>query len=220
MQRPDESEIKALQRGLKRKKVFTLDQLASRLKRSIPTARLYLKQWGAYTSYNQNGRYYTLPAVPRFDHNGLWYFEHICFSKSGNLKKTSVYLIKTAPAGLTGKEIGELVRLPPRSFLHHFRDIPGIKRGKIAGVYVYFSDVDDRYQVQLARRLRAVADAHESLRDFEAVLVLRALIRHHGITVEEIMSLPEIKETDVSVHAVRGFMIREGLQKKRPVSKH
>lgn len=219
MLRPDKSKIKALQRGLKQKKVFTLDQLVSRLDCSIPTARLYLKRWGAFTSYNQNGRYYTLPAVPRFDCNGLWCFEDICFSKSGNLKKTLVYLIKTASTGLTGKEIGELVRLPPRSFLHHFRNVPGIKRGKIAGVYVYFSDVEDRYQVQLALRLREMADAHEPLRDFEAVLVLRALIRHHGITLDEIMALPEIKEADVSIHAVRGFMIREGLQKKMPVSR-
>lgn len=220
MQHPDESEIKALQRGLKRKKVFTLDQLTSRLDCSIPTARLYIKRWRAYTSYNQNGRYYTLPAVPRFDRNGLWCFEDICFSKNGNLKKTLVHLIKTASAGLTGKEIGELVRLPPRSFLHHFRGVPGIKRAKIGTVYVYFSDMDDRYQVQLALRLREVADSQEPLRDFEAVLVLRALIRHHGITLEEIMDLPEIKEADISVHAIRGFMIREGLQKKMPVSKH
>jgi hypothetical protein len=220
MPRPDKAKIKALQHDLKRKKVFTLDQLVSQLRCSIPTARLNLKRWGAYTSYNQNGRYYALPGVPRFDHNGLWCFEGICFSRNGNLKGTLVYLIQAAPAGLTGKEIGELVRLPPRSFLYHFRDVPGIKREKIAGVYVYFSDMADRYQVQLALRLREVADASEPLRVFEVILVLSALIRHHGITLDEIMALPEIKAAGVSALAVGGFMIREGLQKKMPASGH
>ncbi len=216
----DESKIEALQRELKRKKVFMLGRLVSQLKCSIPTARLKLKHWGAYTSYNQNGRYYTLPAVPRFDRNGLWCFEGICFSKHGNLKNTLIYLIEQASAGLTGKQIGDLVGLPPRSFLHHFRDVPGIKREKVGGVYVYFADDPDRYRIQLALRLREVADAQESLRDFEMVLVLSALIRHHSITLEEIMALPEIKSAGVSIHAVRGFLIREGLQKKMPGSKH
>lgn len=216
----DESKVEALQRELKQKKVFMLEQLVSQLECSIPTARLKLKRWGAYTSYNQNGRYYTLPAVPCFDENGLWCFKDICFSKHGNLKNTLICLIEQASAGLTGKEIGDLVGLPPRSFLHHFRDVPGIKREKIGGVYVYFADDPDRFQVQLALRLREVADAKESLRDFEMVLVLSALIRHHGITLEEIMALPEIKTAGISIHAVRGFLIREGLQKKMPDSKH
>jgi hypothetical protein len=208
-----------IQQELKAKRVFMLDQLVSTLGCSIPTARLKLKRWGAYTSYNQNGRYYTLPSVPRFDHNGLWCFEYVCFSKNGNLRYTLVYLIEKAAAGLTGKEIGDLVRLPPRSFLHHFRDVPGIKREKIGGVYVYFADNPDRYQVQLALRLQQVADVQESMRDGDAVLVLSALIRHHKITLEEIMALPEIKSAGLSTHAVRGFMIREGLQKKTPASK-
>lgn len=219
MPNSDETKFEALQRNLKQQKVFMLNQLVSRLKCSTPTARLKLKRWGAYTSYNQNGRYYTLPAVPRFDQNGLWCFENICFSKNGNLKNTLIFLIEKASAGLTGKEIGDLVKLPPRSFLHHFKEVPGIKREKIDGVYVYFSDDPDRYQVQLALRLRDLADIQESLRDFEIVLVLSALIRHHGITLEEIMALPEIKAASISIHAVRGFLIREGLQKKMPVSK-
>jgi hypothetical protein len=93
-------------------------------------------------------------------------------------------------------------------------------REKIGGVYVYFSENPDRYRVQLALRLRDLADAQESLRDFEIVLLLSALIRHHGITLEEIMALPEIKSAGVTIHAVRGFLIREGLEKKMPVSKH
>jgi len=220
MRNTDKARIEALQQDLKAKTVFMLDQLVSELTCSIPTARLTMKRWGAYTSYNRNGRYYTLPAVPRFDRNGLWCFENICFSKNGNLKHTLVYLIEKAAAGLTGNQIGELVRLQPRSFLHHFKDVPGIKREKIGGVYIYFTDNPDRYQVQLALRLHQVSDAQESLRDVDVVLVLSALIRHHKITLEEIMALPEIRAAGLSVHAVRGFLIREGLQKKMPVSRH
>ncbi len=125
---------------MRRLKVFTVGELASVLKCSIPNARLKLKQWRTYTSYNQNGRYYAMPQVPRFNHHGLWHHENVAFFKHGNLKKTIVHLVSCSPAGLSGRQLGELLGLSPQSFLHHFRNCPGICREKHDGVYVYFSD--------------------------------------------------------------------------------
>ena len=53
-----------------RKKIITIDTLSSLLNSSTKTARRRLKLWEAYTSYNENGRYYTLPDIPDFDANG------------------------------------------------------------------------------------------------------------------------------------------------------
>lgn len=119
---------------LERIKVFTLDGLMSAMGCSMPSARMKLKQWKAYTSFNQNGRYYTMPTVPRFDDNGLWFYENVLFCRYGNLRNTIVHLINNSASGLTGNEIGKLVRLSPRSFLHHFRNVGGIQREKIEGV--------------------------------------------------------------------------------------
>ena len=58
-----EKKLESVFKFLEGKKVFTLDQLVSSLSCSTPTARLKLKQWQTYTSYNQNGRYYTMPTV-------------------------------------------------------------------------------------------------------------------------------------------------------------
>ena len=147
-------------------KVFTLERLVSSLSCSIPTARLKLKQWGAYTSYNQNGRYYAVPTVPRFDNKGLWHYENIYFSRYGNLKTTIVQLVGRSPSGLTGKEIGALVRLDPRSFLHHFRNAGGIQREKTEGVYVYFSDNPVTYKQQRKSRSKL---AHRAGEVFSAI---------------------------------------------------
>ncbi|EFK10653.1 conserved hypothetical protein [delta proteobacterium NaphS2] len=78
-----EGELARILNSLEEKKIFTLDTLVSFLSCSVPTARLKLKQWGTYTSYNQNGRYYTMPSVPRFDDNGLWHYSEIYFSQYG-----------------------------------------------------------------------------------------------------------------------------------------
>ena len=200
-------------------KIFTLERLVLSLSCSIPTARLKLKQWGAYTSYNQNGRYYAVPTVPRFDNKGLWHYENIYFSRYGNLKTTIVQLVGRSPSGLTGKEIGALVRLDPRSFLHHFRNAGGIQREKPKGVYVYFSDNPVTYKQQRKSRSKLAHPAGEVFSEVDAVVILSALIKHHGICLEEIMALPEIRMHKISSAAIRDFLEHNGLVKKTPTTK-
>jgi len=200
-------------------KVFTLERLVLSLSCSIPTARLKLKQWGAYTSYNQNGRYYAMSTVPCFDNKGLWHYENIYFSRYGNLKTTIVQLVGRSPSGLTGKEIGALVRLNPRSFLHHFRNAGGIQREKTGGVYVYFSDNPVTYKQQRKSRSKLAHPAGEIFSEADAVVILSALIKHHGICLEEIMALPEIRMHKISSAVIHDFLKRNGLVKKTPTTK-
>jgi hypothetical protein len=197
-------------------RVFTLDQLMSSLKCSMPTARLKLKRWQAYTSYNQNSRYYALPTVPHFDENGLWFYKNIFFSKYGNLRDTVVHLINNSPSGLTGNEIGDLVHLSPRSFLHHFREVVGIQRQKVEGVYAYYSDDPDRYKVQVQNRSRATFSGGERLNDADAVIILAALIKQHGLGVEDIMKLPEVRRRNLPRAVIDEFLDRHDLLKKTP----
>lgn len=217
MARLSEGRLKSVVQFLEDLKVFTLDHLVSYLSCSLPTARLKLKQWRTYTSYNRNSRYYALPAVARFDENGLWHYEQVSFSKYGNLRNTVVNLITASPSGLTGNELGNLVRLHPRSFLHHFRDVAGIRREKSEGVYVYFSAEAERYKEQLQNRSRGSAD--KLLSDADAVVILTALIKHCGITVEDIMQLPEVRKLGFSQVVIREFLDRQGLLKKTPTTK-
>lgn len=215
MTRSNTNRIKAVCRQLEKHKIFTIGELADLLKCSIPNARLKLGQWQTYTSYNRNGRYYTLPQVPRFDHHGLWRYRNAAFSKHGNLKQTIVHLISSAPAGLTGKELGDILGLSPQSFLHHFRNCPGTRREKHDSVYVYFSEAPSAYEKQVRER-RAIVyrPSVVPITDAEAVMILVAIIRHHGISAEQILSLPEIKKSKMKSKAIQGFLEYHGLEKK------
>lgn len=220
MPRISEKRLKNVFRFLEGSKVFTLDKLLSLLSCSTPTARLKLKQWKAYTSYNKNSRYYAMPTVACFDENGMWHYENIFFSKYGNLRNTVIHLINNSSSGLSGKEIGDFVRLPVRSFLHHFRNIAGIQREKREGVYIYFSEDPDRYKQQLQGRLNRLESPDKLFTDADSVVILTALIKHHEIGMEDIMALPEVRARKFS-HAVIGdFMNRHGLLKKTPITKH
>jgi hypothetical protein len=219
MPKIDEKKLKDVFRFLEGIKVFTLDKLVSLLSCATPTARLKLKQWKAYTSYNKNSRYYAMPTIPRFDENGLWHYENISFFKYGNLKNTVIHLINNSFSGLSGNEIGDLVRLPPRSFLHHFRNVADIYREKKEGVYVYFSGDADRYKEQLQSRLSKLPPTVKLFTDADAVVILAALIKHHEISMEDIMALPEVRERKFSPFVIRQFLDHHDLLKKTPTTK-
>ena len=202
---------------LKRKKVFEFSYLLSLLNCSVRTGRVNLKKWRAFSSYNQNGRYYTLPEIPHFDENGLWRYQDKYFSKNGTLKNTVVHLISTASSGLTGEQLGKIVGISPRSFLHHYRSMEGIRREKYAGVYVYFSGEEDRYKQQIANRL-GEPEFGGPISDADAILILVALIKHHEISVENLAKLPEVKAKKIAAPSIDEYLKQHGLGKKTPSS--
>ncbi len=213
----DSKKIDFARATVKREKIFTLNTLVSILDCSSRTAQAKLKLWNVYTSYNQNGKYYTLPETPDFDIHGIWRFKKAAFSEHGNLKKTVVWLVTSARAGLTGKQLGELLGLSPQSFMHHFRNCPGICREKHGGVYVYFSDDMSVYEKQVQQRTALVCrPAVITLSDTEAVMLLVAIIKNHDIPAEDLQALPEIKKSKMKLAAIQGFLQYHGLEKKTP----
>jgi hypothetical protein len=52
--------------------------------------------------------------------------------------------------------------------------------------------------------------------DPEAVMILVAIIRHHSISMEEILTLSEIRKSKMDRDAVQGFLEIHGLVKKNP----
>lgn len=212
MPRIDPQRIKQAQIVLQKKKVFTFDELLAALTCSTRSARSLLKQWHSFTSYNQNGRYYTLPNIPHFDKNGLWRVGEIRFSKHGNLKKTVIRLVNGSRCGLSGQQLGDLLGLSPGSFLHHFRDTAGIRREKQGGVYVYFSADEPTYKNQRHRRVSSLETA--VLTEADAIAILVALIKTHGITAEQIMALPQVKARRLSSATIENFLQHHGLLKK------
>lgn len=218
MPRIDLERIKQAQIALQKKKVFTFDELLSALNCSVRSARSLLKQWQSFTSYNQNGRFYTLANIPNFDKNGLWRFGEIHFSRHGNLKKTVIALVNESLSGLSGQQLGDLLGLSPGSFLHHFRDTPGIGREKQGGVYVYFSADEHQYKDQRQRRVSPLEMAFFT--EADAIAILVALIKKHGITAEQIMALPQVKARRLSLAAIENFLQHHGLLKKTLDTRH
>ena len=199
----------------KNKKVVTIVVLAAWLSCSIATARRRLKAWRAYTSYNHNGRYYTLPEIADFDANGLWQYQGVFFSKHGNLKQTLAHLVIHSAQGLSGAELGELLGLQPRSFLSHFRDHPALFREQVGGRWIWFAaDPKVREQQKHTRLTRVVAKAPRMPTDREAVMILVDLIQHPNSGLEQVARRLRRKGLRIDVDAIGQLLVHHGLEKK------
>ena len=107
-------------------KVLTVTKLSEILQCSLITVHRRLKEWGACTSYNKNGRYYTLHSIPAFNKNGIWRYQDIYFSRYGTLKNTVIALVIKSKNGLNHAELKEIIGMNPKCFLARFKQLPGV----------------------------------------------------------------------------------------------
>jgi hypothetical protein len=198
----------------RKQKIITIGQLVEWLKCSMITARRRLKKWQSRTSINNNGRYYTLPQIPVFDENGLWKYRTVLFSKHGNLKQTIIALITASETGLSAIEIAEFVDLVPNSsFVSRLKYVPGIRREKHQGRFIYFSDHPEIYSRQMQTRSAGQASAGFPS-DSEAVEILVGLIKHPDISIEQLSAKVSKPGKQVGPGTIRKFLQFHNLLKK------
>lgn len=208
------SDDNRIQNIIAARKVITIDVLASLLNSSIKTARRRLKLWQAYTSYNQNGRFYTLPDVPEFDSYGLWAYRSIRFSKYGNLRQTAINLIKCSKAGLDAAEINDLLGISVRSFLSALQKHADIRREKIQGRFVYFSAVEREFNKQKSSRV-SMTRITRLPRDTDAILILVEKIRNPLLSAQALSVKLRESNCVVTPESISNLFAYHGLTVKK-----
>ncbi len=208
-------EREVLQKFRKRK-ILTIEQLHTLLSCSIPTVRKRLMLWDCHTSYNSNGRYYTLSGIPQFDEYGLWEYRGIRFSQFGTLKQTIIHLISESDEGLTAAETGELVGLNPRSFMVHFKELPQLHREKLQGRYLYTSADPATGGRQRSKREATVKKAAAlNLSDHVAMLVFADFIRNPLTPLSNRIQQLRRQGLSVDEKIITALLDRHGITEKK-----
>jgi len=208
----------SLKKMFKKSKVLTLSQVSKTHDCSIRTVQRQFAELGVLRSYNNNSRYYTLPEIPEFDVHGIWRHQDILFSKFGDLRQTVKHMILASEDGLSGNEIGDIVNLLPRSFMHHFREIEGVFREKHGGVYIYFSNDPTIYARQVIKRVQA--DDVKTISDAIAIKILVGYIKHPELSEEELSSILRREQSvDIFPSMITNLLSLHDLLKKTPDSR-
>ena len=161
---------------LQRRRITTLNVLLDALGTpSRMTVYRRLSEIGYRSSFTHRGRYYTLVDVPRFDPQGLWFYEDVGFSRFGTLKQTVAELVPEAPEGRTHGELAALLRVRAHNPLLDLVESGALGRRGVEGVgeFVYVSADPTRADQQIARRLELLHErALQALPPDETVLAI------------------------------------------------
>lgn len=201
-------------KSFRRRMILTVGEVADLIDSTIHTARRRLKQWGAMTSYNHNGRYYTLPDVPEFDLNGVWHYRGVSFSRYGNLKQTVIELVRCAQAGLDAAEMRSALGVDPRSFLSAFAADPRISREKSRGRFVYYCADPAVYEKQRQRRW-ALNTKGRQPSPAEAVAILVEKIKRPKLSNEALSQRLKKQNLSVPPQIIDNLFRHHGLAVKK-----
>jgi hypothetical protein len=202
-------------RSFASKKVLTVTDLSEILSCSLITVRRRLKSWDACTSYNKNGRYYTLPFIPEFNKNGIWSYRDIYFSRYGTLKNTVIALAAKSKKGLNHAELQEIIGLNPKCFMARFKELPGIKKERYKNYIIYFSSDPEAYEAQKRNRFPPEPSAAKLPPDAQAIIILVELIHHPAMSIDELAVQLQHKGHAIEAGAVAELFRHYRIDKKK-----
>jgi len=199
-------------RAFRAAKIMTLVELSGLVGRSGRTVHRRLREWGAISSYNCNGRYYCLPEVAEFDEHGLWRFRCAAFSRHGTLTDSVAALVRSSAAGLAAAELEGILGVGVQSFAARLCAGGTVDRFRHDGRFVYVSSDPNRGRQQREARMRASDAGLPS--DAEAVEVLVEMIRRPAAGLDEVARALAARGTPVAADRIARLLERHGLAKK------
>ncbi len=117
---------------------------------------------GYLSSYSHAGRFYTLRGIPRFDNYDLCHYEQVSFSENGTLKSTIRFLVESAKAGWTHRELRDLLRVRVQNALNDLTKNKLINRQRVDNVFLYISSKKESALIQISKREETFGTIHKS----------------------------------------------------------
>jgi hypothetical protein len=145
--------------ALEQRAVRSMAWLRATLRLSRMTVFRALSKHGYFSSFNHNGRFYTLAERPRFDGNGLWFYRTIGFSRQRTLPATLLALVEASSTGQTPAELAGLLHTPVGNLLAELARQGRLGRQRLGHHVVYLASAPRRREQQLRQRQQASPDA-------------------------------------------------------------
>ena len=144
---------KKVENLLRKRRVATMSDLCEVIGSfSRMTVFRRLRKIEYVSSYTHAGRYYTLYDIPRFDSDGIWFYDDIGFSQNGSLKNTVTYLVNISDVGKFHSDLEKQLRVRAHNVLLDLVKSKLIKRIKSEGQYLYLSIDKVRSTKQIEQR--------------------------------------------------------------------
>ncbi|MGK5083800.1 hypothetical protein WDW37_10900 [Bdellovibrionota bacterium FG-1] len=140
------------------------------------------------SSFTHAGRYFTLPNIPSFDAEGLWFSGEIGFSSCGTLKDAVHRIVSESNSGYTHEELKSLFRVRVHNVLLDLVHLKRIGREPLSEgkSYLYIHADEQLGRKQRERRRSAdqqVSAIENSIMPLLVIYVLAEVIRDRALQV-------------------------------------
>ena len=210
---------KGILNHLRKQIVFQFDDVQRMLQCSVRTARRRIKQWNAFSSLNENGSYYVLPEIPKFNENYIWQHNKIIFSKHRTLNKTISALVEASPAGITVFEANKVIGIPVKNILsQEALQKKKYHREKNMGMYVYYSNNHSDYIRQRMQRQKKYPEINKMdfPTDSESVLILVEHIKNPDAPFHRLAKCVKRRGVSVTAKKIKNLLEHHDIVKKTP----
>ncbi len=206
------------QKLFNKNKVVTIDDLKKTLDTDFSmTVFRYLKEIGYLSSYNNAGKYYTIPHIPKFDEYGLWHYEVASFSKFGTLKSTISFIIEGSDEGFAYRELKQLLRCRVQNTLNNLINNNVISREYVNGLFVYVSANKKTAAGQISQRKKksGIRKIQGEAIEFPIIIeILLELLRSSDWDAKTISENLYARRVSVTEQQVKEVLGRYNLKKK------
>jgi hypothetical protein len=161
-----------------------------------------LKKVELLTSYSHSGQHHALKSRVKFNHNGLWFYDQISFSKYGTLKNTLVQIISNSPAGMTHKELKNLLHIQVQNPLTHLIAMFLLQRRSVDDkVFVYLAQDESVAQAQWQKRVEFNEKSLSVSLPSEMITIdiLLEIIRGHEALIDEEELSSRLKQKGINI---------------------
>jgi hypothetical protein len=192
---------------------WMIEPLASKLGYSVPSVRRFLGETGYWSSFTHNGKWYTLRSLPRFDQDGLWFFDTIGFSRAGSLTNTLIALTTRSPAGMGAEQLGERLHCRCHSILVQLCRRGKLQRQKLGHTHVYLAVDAPTFALQ-SQAMLARSAPEAPLPAELAVFILAEFIRHPELDFAQLAKLiARRRRVTIAAPQIAALFAAHGLKK-------
>lgn len=193
---------------------WMIEPLALELNYSITSVRRLLTEVGYYSSFTHNGKWYTLSTIPRFNRDGLWFYNETGFSRTGSLTKTLIDLTNNSSTGLTADQLGEKLHCRCHTVLVQLYRRKKLKRLKTGRSFVYLA----ADSCKGARQHQAISLQSAQIKQLPAEIAVLILVEYIGNPESDFTQLAKTikrnKKVTVDVVEIERLFQQYGLKKK------
>lgn len=174
-----------------------------------------LKKMKYFTSYTHSGRYYTLSTIPKFNEDGLWFYQEVGYSRFGTLKSTIIALIEHSKEGLIQADLQSILHVRVQDTLLGLYRNNTIRREKVGGTYVYLCSKKSDAELQLSRREAGIQQATSLTLSTKLEVFIEAIKECEiEFSADSITAKLNARDINIVSVQVRNLLKRHGIRVK------